>query len=76
MNYKIVNYTADIAAPSVLFADVLETTTNHIICSKLPQKEAKSVCRNLNFGGGFDGWTPAFFLEKFDFSKLESEELV
>ena len=31
----------------------------------IPEEEAKTVSRNLNFGGGFDGWTPDFFLTKF-----------
>lgn len=28
--------------------------------------EAKSFSRHLNLGGGFDGWTPSFFLNKVD----------
>jgi hypothetical protein len=27
-------------------------------------EDAKKLCRNLNLGGGFDAWTPAFFLQK------------
>ena len=30
----------------------------------LSETDAKSMSRNLNFGGGFDGWTPNFFLSK------------
>lgn len=53
-------------------ADVLETTTNQIIASSLPMPEAKAMVRHLNFGGGFNGNTPSFFLQK---SKgLEYEE--
>jgi hypothetical protein len=27
-------------------------------------RKAKDLVRHLNFGGGFDGFTPAFFLAK------------
>ena len=57
MNYKIV------LDPTG--ADVLETTTNQIINTKpMAYEDAKNLCRNLNLGGGFDAWTPAFFLQK------------
>lgn len=62
MNYKIVNYTANIATPQALFVDLLETSTNQVIKSGMPQIAAKDLCRFLNMGGGFDGWTPAFFM--------------
>jgi hypothetical protein len=28
-------------------------------------RKAKEMLRHLNFGGAFDGTTPAFFLQKF-----------
>lgn len=43
---------------------VVETNTNQVIKTDMAQAEAKALCRHLNFGGGFDGFTPAFFLEK------------
>lgn len=43
--------------------EVIETTTNQTIKSNLVHSEAKALCRHLNFGGGFDGRTPAFFIE-------------
>lgn len=43
-------------------ADVVETKTNQIIASSVPMPEAKAMVRHLNFGGGFDGNTPSFFL--------------
>lgn len=56
MNYKIV------IDPSG--ADILETTTKQIVNTKsLMNEDAKKLCRNLNLGGGFDGWTPAFFVD-------------
>lgn len=76
MNYKLVNYTAHIDAPQKLFCDVLEATTGHIIESGLPRREAMDMCRTLNFGGGFNGWTPAFFLQKTNFSYSENEDLL
>lgn len=45
-------------------ADVIETTTDQVIASSLPMSEAKAMTRHLNFGGGFNGNTPAFFLQK------------
>lgn len=43
--------------------EVLETETGNIIKSELTNSQAKDLCRRLNFGGGFDGWTPSFFNE-------------
>ena len=57
MNYKIVLHPSG--------ADVLETATKQVITKKpLSYEDAKKLCRNLNLGGGFDAWTPAFFLQK------------
>jgi hypothetical protein len=44
--------------------EVVETETNQVIKTDMTQSEAKSLCRHLNFGGGFDGFTPGFFLNK------------
>jgi len=56
MNYKIV------LDPTG--ADILETTTKQIVNTKpLTYEDAKKMCRNLNLGGGFDAWTPAFFVD-------------
>lgn len=43
---------------------VIEISTGHVIKENLNSTKAKELCRNLNFGGGFDGNTPAFFLTK------------
>ena len=56
MNYKIV--------PNGNVFDVLETATNLVIYTS-NHKEAKLFMRKLNLGGGFDGWTPTFFLKTF-----------
>ena len=46
--------------------DVFETTTNQVIKSFPGNKfsEARAFMRHLNLGGGFDGFTPTFFLKK------------
>lgn len=44
--------------------DVLEIKTGHIIKSGLTHATAKEMTRKLNFGTGFDGWTPEFFLKQ------------
>ena len=62
MNYKLVNYTADISTPNIQFADVLETTTNQTLKQNMSVPKARDLVRYLNMGGGFDGFTPAFFL--------------
>ena len=43
---------------------VIENESGHIMKSGLSKAAAQALCRSLNFGGGFDGNTPAFFLEK------------
>lgn len=64
VNYKVTNYQAHISAPAKQTADVVEVATNLVIKAGIPVKEARELCRYLNFGGGFDGWTPGFFNEK------------
>lgn len=54
--------------------DVLEIKTGHIIKSGLTHSAAKEITRKLNFGTGFDGWTPQFFLSKLELS-VEKEGL-
>jgi hypothetical protein len=44
--------------------EVVETGTQQIMKSDMTKDEAKTLCRHLNFGGGFDGFTPNFFLQK------------
>lgn len=42
---------------------VLETATETLIKKFSDMEEARQFRRFLNFGGGFDGWTPNFFLK-------------
>jgi len=44
--------------------DILEVKTGNIIKTGLTQAVAKETTRKLNFGMGFDGWTPEFFLKQ------------
>jgi hypothetical protein len=41
---------------------VHETMTGEIIKTFNSKESAKKLMRHLNFGGGFDSWTPSFFL--------------
>jgi hypothetical protein len=43
---------------------VIENMSGHIMKSGLSKEGARALCRRLNFGGGFDGYTPEFFLQK------------
>jgi len=67
VNYKITNeQMIDINTSYVeIGGDILELKTSQIVAEKLPMKKAKEMLRHLNFGGAFDGTTPAFFLQKF-----------
>ncbi len=76
VNYKVTNYTAKLEAPAVQKADVIEVPTGLTISSQVPVDEARELCRHLNFGGGFDGCTPAFFLEKLEIIYQPSVTLV
>jgi hypothetical protein len=79
VNYKIVNdkQLIDIGGGYVeQGGDILETKTDQIVLSGLGMRKAKEMVRHLNFGGGFDGFTPSFFLAKTKFSFNESTFLV
>jgi len=68
MNYKTIPGIAHMY-------DILETKTNQIIATKPEHNdEAKKLCRHLNMGGGFDSWTPAFFLENITVHKASMTE--
>lgn len=41
-----------------------ETKEDVVIKSFKTKEEAKIFSRHLNLGGGFDGWTPDFFLSR------------
>ena len=41
--------------------DIIEKNTNVQIVLNTDEKIARDICRKLNLGGGFSGWTPSFF---------------
>ena len=76
VNQKIVNdkQFIDIGAGYVESSgDILETKTDQIVKRGLGIRKAKELVRHLNFGGGFDGSTPAFFLAE-SAKMLDSKE--
>ena len=42
--------------------NVFEIATEQVIKSFTDKTEAKKLLRHLNRGGGFNGWTPTFFM--------------
>lgn len=68
MNYKIVENNGKF--------DILETKTQLIIKTFNTREEAKALMRKLNFGGGFDGTTPPFFLKNISFKPEFSDQVV
>ena len=53
--------------------DIHETTSDVVIELETAQDKAKTICRKLNLGAGFNGWTPPFFA---DFNGLQNKENV
>jgi len=45
--------------------DIIEKNTETKIELSYNEKDARQVCRKLNLGGGFNGFTPIFFAVKF-----------
>ena len=79
VNYKIVNtgQLIDVGGGySEHGGDILETKTDQIIKRGVRMSKAKEMVRHLNFGGGFDGSTPAFFLAEREKTLELTEELV
>lgn len=64
MNYNLVEGRTDKSK-----YDILEETTEQVIKSYPGNEfsEARAFMRHLNLGGGFDGWTPSFFIKKIVF---------
>ena len=44
---------------------IIEKDTDLVIRQVKEEKEARELCRSLNLGAGFNGFTPAFFTEEF-----------
>jgi hypothetical protein len=72
MNYKLVQTgVADIRNTDGEYVtkvyDIIETATDQVVRSGIPayMNKANNACHHLNMGGGFDGYTPSFFLAPF-----------
>lgn len=79
VNYKIVNdnqLIGDMAGYVEIGGDILEIPTDQIVLRGLGMRKAKEMVRHLNFGGGFDGFTPAFFLNYIEKNAFGSDEVV
>ena len=59
MNYQLHNENNEF--------NIYETNTKQVIKTLKTKDEGKKLIRHLNFGGGFDGYTPPFFLKSFTF---------
>lgn len=64
MNYRYINTTSHNGQDGMEVCNIVENNTNQVIKTGLILQKAKGVVRHLNMGGGFDGWTPTFFLNK------------
>lgn len=66
MNYKIVESLLypETSEKNCPVYNVIETQTEQVVKSFDSKDKAKKFLRHLNLGGGFDGWTPTFFLNK------------
>lgn len=51
--------------------DIIEKQTNVTIQLEMIELKAKEICRKLNLGSGFDGWTPEFVSVKYPLDSVE-----
>lgn len=47
--------------------NIYEKSSDVLIELSCEEKKAKDLCRKLNLGSGFNGWTPTFFATKYEF---------
>ena len=45
--------------------DIVEKDTELVVYTLTDSKDARSMCRSLNLGSGFNGFTPTFFTETY-----------
>ena len=53
MSYKVITNTKGTF-------DILENDTSTTIELGFPESRARDLCRKVNLGSGFNGWTPQF----------------
>jgi len=47
------------------FYGILEKESDNVIeITKTDEKDARDLCRKLNLGSGFNGWTPDFVAKR------------
>jgi hypothetical protein len=46
--------------------DIIEKDSDILIELKTSEARAKELCRKMNLGSGFNGWTPPFFAVKYE----------
>lgn len=44
--------------------NILEKETDALIELEKPETETRDICRKMNLGSGFNGWTPGFFIKR------------
>lgn len=44
--------------------NIIEKDTDVLIELERSESHVRALCRKLNLGSGFNGWTPGFFSEK------------
>lgn len=45
--------------------DILEKDTDTVVMLSTVESRARDLCRKMNLGSGFNGWTPEFFNAKY-----------
>lgn len=46
--------------------NIYEKDSDVLIELSYEERKAKDLCRKLNLGSGFNGWTPLFFAPKYE----------
>ena len=49
--------------------EIVEKATGQVIVKADDALDAREIMRNLNKGRAFDGWTPSFFLKRFEITE-------
>lgn len=54
--------------------DIIEKDTNTVVYKDCKESNARELCRSLNLGSGFNGFTPIFFTQDFKQKERPSTE--
>jgi hypothetical protein len=66
MNYKVLKINSGYS--------VVENSTDQTIRVFQNQADARKLMKHLNLGGGFDSWTPPFFLKNISNNSQKSSQ--